>query len=431
MVIRRTFWGILFILVISLIGAIWFQPDVRIYSQIVFLLVLLIISSFIWTFFSLRGILLKRYARSFRQQLGQVFEERFEIINRLPIPRVYIEIRDLSEIPGIGGSKVIAWLPAKEIRNYIAYTYLSKRGEFTLGPTELYASDPFGLFSFTMNVPDDRCLLVLPHLFDLQSFPLPPGFLPGGRALRRKTSEVTPHAAGVREYMPGDSLNRIHWATTARRNKIMVKEFEQDPMADVWILLDGQSIIQASLHNGYTAPDIDQFWLLRNRIEITLPPDTFEYGVCIAASTAQYFIRRSLAVGFACAGQSLTVLSSERGERQLNKILEMLALLKCEGELPMLGLVEAQAPHLPRGSTVVLITSSVLDNIALSTDELVQRNLRPVVVLVDPSTFGSIYKTEKIAANLATRRIPYVIVSRGADIKQTLENGFSYIPRGY
>jgi hypothetical protein len=55
------------------------------------------------------------------------------------------------------------------------------------------------------------------------------GLLSGGEALRRRTHYVTTNASGVRDYAPGDSFSRIHWRSTARRNRLIVKEFELDP----------------------------------------------------------------------------------------------------------------------------------------------------------------------------------------------------------
>ncbi|MEZ4612148.1 MAG: DUF58 domain-containing protein [Caldilineaceae bacterium] len=49
---------------------------------------------------------------------------------------------------------------------------------------------------------------------------------------------MTTNAAGVRDYYPGDSLNRIHWPTTARMRRLMTKEFELIPRRDIWLYLD-------------------------------------------------------------------------------------------------------------------------------------------------------------------------------------------------
>ena len=75
-------------------------------------------------------------------------------------------------------------------------------------------------------------------------------------------------------------------------------------------------------------PPADRFWLWKNRYEFSLPTDTFEYSVSVAASIASYFLRQGLAVGMMSYGQISIALPAERGERQQTKILENLAFLK-------------------------------------------------------------------------------------------------------
>ena len=58
-------------------------------------------------------------------------------------------------------------------------------------------------------------------------------------------------------------MKRIHWPSTARRGRFMVKEFEQDPQADIWIFLDAQREVQASLP-GQPQPSYEEnLWLRR------------------------------------------------------------------------------------------------------------------------------------------------------------------------
>ena len=60
-------------------------------------------------------------------------------------------------------------------------------------------------------------------MLDLSEFDLPPGALPGDPRLRLRTPNVTPSAAGVREYAAGDAFSRIHWPTTARQRRYLVR----------------------------------------------------------------------------------------------------------------------------------------------------------------------------------------------------------------
>ncbi len=45
----------------------------------------------------------------------------------------------------------------------------------------------------------------------------------------------------VRHHVPGESLRRVHWPSTARQGTLMVKEFEDSPRDEVAVLLDGDA----------------------------------------------------------------------------------------------------------------------------------------------------------------------------------------------
>jgi len=424
MKVRETFWGIVFVLLIGFSGILTNSPNISIFKRLVYFCFLMGLLSSIWTYFSVKGFSLHRHGRGMRQQLGEVFEERFEVNNHYGLPRPWLEVRDESTLPGSGRSKVLSWIGARHQRTYSTYTLLTHRGYFHLGPTYLFSGDPFGVFSSTKKFESENSLLVLPYLVTLDDFPYPPGLLPGSKSLRHKTPEVAPHAAGVREYVPGDPLNRIHWPSTVRRDRLMVKEFEQEPQADIWIILNSQKIVHTAHPGNPDIPFADQFWLWTHRYQFELPNDTFEYGVTISASIGKYFIQIGKVVGFGSNCKNMVILPGERGERQFGKILETLSLLNYDGMLPMLGLVEAQAQHLPRGSVVILVTTSKDDSILASVNSLVRRDMHPVVIIVDIKSFGGEVEESKDYLRLKSRKIPVAIIEKGADIKNVLENGF-------
>ena len=390
----------------------------QIYYRLAYLWGILLGGSWLWSFLSLRGMLLRRTARALRAQVGQIFEERYDIDNPGRMPRVWLTIRDESPLPGSQGSRVYPLVEGRRGRSYVARTRLTQRGVFPLGPTILESGDPFGLFPVSRTMPAEDSLLVFPMLFDVRTFPSPPGVMPGGEALRRRTPQITPNAAGVREYGPGDPLSRIHWLSSARRDRLMSKEFELDPQAEVWIFLDAMADVQSFV--PYTPPMIEVENLRRMSSQIFLPPSTEEYAVSIAASLARYYLRQDRAVGFASAGQSVSVLPPDRSGRQLSKILEALAILRAEGDLPLRGLVEIQAQHLSRGSTVVFITPSMHEDVALAADYLLRRGLRPVAVLLDSASFNGPTGTDQVVAMLNYLHIPVRKVKNGDDLEAAL-----------
>lgn len=407
---------VLILLGVSLLaGAFTGQP---LYFRLSYLWGGLLLASYGMSRLALRGVRLRRTARNLRSQVGQVFEEHYELQNTSRLPRLWIEVKDESPLPGSHGSHVLTLIGGRESRTYLARTRLVERGIYPLGPTTISSGDLFGLFPVKRVIPNQETLLVYPMMVDVRSFPNPPGLLPGGEALRRRTPQITSNAAGVREYETGDPINRIHWVSTARRDRLMVKEFELDPLADVWIFVDASRSVQAS--KPYQRPEFDprDFW--RRKVKFDLPPSTLEYAVTVAASLARYYLQRSRAVGLAYADQSLRVLPSDRGGRQLGKILEALALVQAMSDLPLQSIVEAQARHLPRGSTTVLITPSTSDAVVRMVDLVVRRGLRPVVVLLDNASFGGYFSADRVAASLRAMNIPYCQVREGDDLASAL-----------
>lgn len=423
MVVRRPFIFLVGLVLAVLIGAYFANQDIRvIFFRVIVLLTAVGLVAVIWTLLSLRGIQVQRFSRINRQQVGQVFEERFEIQNSSRISHLWLEIDDLSEIRGKRGSKVLTNIFGRQRRSYFSRTLLTQRGSFALGPTVIGSGDPFGFFSKSREIPAEKSLIVLPYMVRLNHFPGPAGKLPGGRALRKKSLEVTPYAAGVREYNPGDPLSRIHWRTTARKDRLMVKEFEQDPHADVWIMLDSYKGVHVSIPEERQLAVEEPFWGLPQKVEQMLAPDTFEYAVSAAASIAGYYIGQGKSVGFASAGKFLNVIPAERSERQLAKILETLAFVRPVGDLPILGLIEGQAKQITRGSTVVLVTALNSDMLLLAVDVLLRRDLRPVVVLVDPGSFVTSIDIDPLVNQVRQYSEPVTVLRKGDDLQQALES---------
>ncbi len=434
LVLRKTFWVILGVFLFALLGgylipsgifpvpaSLQNQTTIRIFTRIAAISGGALVLGWLWTQFSLAGVLVRREARVLRHQVGQIFEERFRVINRLPVMRLWLEILDESELPGASGSRVLSLIGPRQQRTYVAYTLLNRRGAFRLGPTRISSGDPLGIFRKVVEIPGTQELIVLPYVANLHRFPSPLGQFPGGKAILQKATEVTPQAAGVREYLPGDALRSIHWPTSARKNRLMVKEFEQDPQADVWIILDAESRVHFSLSEKVAPPRIDQIWLRKNELVFNLPQDTFEYGVSAAGSIGAYYLKQGRSVGFICAGQAFVVLPAERGERQLNKILETLAFLKPNGNLPLLAVVDAEATQIPRASTIVLITPSIHPSMDLTIDTLLVRRMRPVLVHIDAHTFGANLSSEEFLERVSMKNIPVLRLRNNEPFTEALE----------
>jgi uncharacterized protein (DUF58 family) len=393
------------------------------YTHLLVVGILLVAGSWVWVAVLARSIRVTRKPEFSRGSVGDIFKEQYELVNGSRLPGMWVELYNEMPLPTAAGSRLLTRLRPLEKQTYVARTWLTRRGGFPIGPTVLRVSDPLGLFRRELTFPAERSLVILPMVFHIESFLAPPGLVTGGSVVRGKASDITPHASGIRDYVPGDPMKRIHWPSSARRGALMVKEFEQDPQAEVWLLLDAQRKVQ--YQKAYETPEMPLESLLFSRKpKLTLAPATLEYEISIAASLAHYFVAQGRAVGLATEDRAYNMLPAERSERQANKILETLAFVEGRGDLPISALAAAQARQLAQGSNVVLITPSISLDLAVVADDLQRRNLRPVVILLVAESFGGPSGSQKIAQQLMAQNVPVCLVYCDANLAQAL-SGFS------
>ena len=160
-----------------------------IYIRLLYLGGLLILLAWLLTTFALRGIKVERRARAQRGSVGDIFEEHFEIMNSSRIPKLWLEVNNGTNIPNSTGSRIVTLLRGRQKRIYTARTWLTSRGGFLLGPTTVTSGDPFGIFRVSRAFPARSSLVVLPMIFRVNEFLSPPGLLPGGKVIRRKSMD--------------------------------------------------------------------------------------------------------------------------------------------------------------------------------------------------------------------------------------------------
>jgi uncharacterized protein (DUF58 family) len=384
--IRRA-WLVLALALFCLVAALITGRDL--YYHLTYLFVAILLLAALWAGSATRGLRLSRYTRTSRAQVGRPFEEHFSLRNTSWLPKLWVAVRDGSDLLHHHAGRVIHNLRPHQAYGWTVRTLCERRGRFRLGPVVISSSDPLGLFEFQRSLPQTGSVVVYPATVPMQSFPDPSGYLPGGDALRRRTHHITTNASGVREYVPGDSFNRIHWRSTARRDQLIVKEFELDPLSDAWILLDMARYVHFKVavdEAELTLREREPWW---SRVEgFRLEPSTEEYAVTAAASVAEFFIRRRRAVGLVAYGQRREVVQADRDERQLAKILDTLAALRSEGEIPFSEVLSVEGSSLTRGTVVVAITPAVREEWVQTALYLDRIGLRVVTILVDAASFG-------------------------------------------
>jgi uncharacterized protein (DUF58 family) len=350
-----------------------------------------------------------------RTQVGENARERLTIQNLWPFPKLWVELRDHSDMP-LHGTGFVTYLPPRERRRWIARTPCTMRGKFTLGPTTLVSGDPFGIFQLEREVQGTSEILVYPQTTALPAFELPSAELPGGQDVKSRAYHVTPNVATIRDYQSGDSFNRIHWRSTARTGKLMVKEFELDPTAEAYLVLDMQERAQQ-----YAVPTRADRQDKRIR-EVRIAESTEEYGVQAAASITRRLLEQNRTVGLVSWGQHREVIPAERESRQLFKVLEALAVLRAHGAQPLAEVLAAESSRFGRNCTLVIITPSLDERWVVSLQQLIYRGTRAVVILVDPQSFGGWRDIQTIQGRLAELRVATYVYRQGQSLEDALRH---------
>ncbi len=368
----------------------------------------LLIGALIWSWVSVSWIRISRQTHARRAQVGKTLDEQFSVSNGGWLPKLWLEVRDHSTLPGHHASRVAPLLMPRARYSWTAHTMCTVRGEFTLGPITLLSGDPFGMFQTTRHIAATSTLLVYPAIVPIYDFAIPAGVMSGGDAQRQRAHFVTTNAAGVRDYVPGDSFNRIHWRSSARKDRLLVKEFELDPLSDVWMFLDLSA--QSLMERTYTVTGNEFF----------IPPSSEEYGVVVAASLAQYFLTKERTLGFLTYNPLRCLLQPDRGNRQLTRILETLAVAKSTGEIGFNELIALEGHHMARGATVILISADPTPSWVNEAHLLVRRSLRVVAILLDPASFGGTTAIDEQALLLEGSGATTYLVRNGDDISLAL-----------
>jgi uncharacterized protein (DUF58 family) len=354
------------------------------FYNLAYVLGLLLVGAFLWSWAAVNWLNIRRQTLAQRAQVGRSFDEQFIVTNRGWFPKLWLEVRDQSSLPGHRASHVVPTLLPKRRYRWTVETLCVQRGVFTLGPLTLNSGDPFGLFQFPRHIKAMGKVIVYPATVTVHEFASPIGRLTGGQAVRRRTYEVTTNAAGIRDYAPGDSLNRIHWKTSARRGKLYVKEFELDPLSDVWVFVDFD---RTSPVTSYAASNMVQAGGTGNWWQ--LPSNTEEYVVTCAASICEYYINQDRALGLVAYTPYRELIQPDRGDRQLSRILELLAVARSETAMSLRQMLAIDAGLIGRGNTLVVVTASLDPAWIQQAAILRRRGLYMVAVMVDPSSFGA------------------------------------------
>jgi uncharacterized protein (DUF58 family) len=343
---------------------------------------------YLWARWLARGLSFARRIRFGWVQVGDRLEEQFELRNESWVPALWIEIIDHSTVPGCPGGRG-SGVEGRSIVRWRESAVCARRGLFSIGPTTLMTGDPFGVFTVSQHYSESVSFLVLPPIIPLPGLKIFPGGRSGDDRPRADAPDHTVSASSVRAYVPGDSLRWVHWRTSARRDSLFVRHFDGVPSGDWWIVLDMDQCVQVGEGQDSTA----------------------EHGVILATSLADQGLRAKQAVGLVTQGQDLLWLPPKEGDYQRWEILRALALVS-PGATALSDLLAKEGSAFGQSVSLIIITPSVDGEWVESLVPLLRRGITPMVLLLDPVSFGGAGDVRGMVALLADLGIPHHVVTR-------------------
>ena len=355
--------------------------------------------AFIWTRYSLAGIAFSRRVESDKLQVGDEIRELIRLENRSALPKLYIEIEDRSSIATHISNRV-AGMGSHSAREWSTTSLARVRGHHQLGPVVIRSGDPLGLFRKERRLAGAIDLTIYPLIVNLNTYTPVSMLQSGGGVVQRRSTVPTAAVGGIRDYTIGDSINRISWTATARTGKLMVKEFEIDPTADLWIVLD----LLATQTELVTATD----WDLQSDDKLQWLGNSFEYRLMLTGSLVRRTLELGRSVGMMINSPQPVILPPERSDRQYVRILEHLASLDPVDHASLEELLIQVHHRFNRDSAVIVVTSHPTPKTIDLLGELRRRTISPEIVVVEPTDSGEIAHDEYDS----TYRVPIYRMSR-------------------
>ena len=175
-----------------------------------------------------------------------------------------------------------------------------RRGRVELAGLTLARTDPLGLVRGVKRLRAEGAVIALPRRYRLPALALPGQrrYQQGGVALATSVGD-SEEFIGLREYRPGDPLQKIHWKSFARTGVPIVKEFQDEFFERHALVLDTAS------RSGEDA--------------------AFEEAVAVAASFVYAIDTRECLLDLLFIGGEVRTYTAGRGQMQVSHMLEVLA----------------------------------------------------------------------------------------------------------
>ncbi|MFC5471647.1 DUF58 domain-containing protein [Cohnella suwonensis] len=278
-----------------------------------------------------------------------------------PLPYVIVRERLVRSTGGDAQLYEMSFVPDYRRRGEVKFeTAPLRRGRYEFQGTDCSTRDIFGLFEHRGSFSQPMKIQVLPRTVPLKDWRL---FRRSQRGVFQHTfnslwARETTQIDGVREYIHGDRLSRIHWNATAKTGQWKSKEFEREALPRVLFVLDRNEASYGSA-------------------------DHFELAVSVAASLLELTIAKGMPIGFASSGASSRWFGEGRSYVTRDEVFQHLVDVEADGKQSLGEVLVQVAERYEPGIHVVVIGPSKDDRTVAAMQALEGKRMIPSIVHID------------------------------------------------
>ncbi len=330
---------LLYIFVLVLACAFVYLYSGKVVYMALYSVILVPIFSFLITYFLKSKIIITQTIDSDLIMKGQEIHYRVEIENKSRLTFTGVRVVFADKKFGLIADEVhdqYANLePQKSLNKDFQVTF-QYRGNYEIGIQFIEIKDFLGLFRFRCVVKDKLSAMVYPRIVEINSFPLSQNLLARSQSNLDIQEEDYTTVSDIRKYQPTDSYKKIHWKLTAKKNELIVKNYQATAANGIALLLD-------LCNHGKVK---------RDAVEVE------DKTVETAISLVNYCLKRRIQVEYVYSYSDL-MKTTASSISEFNNLYALAAAAVFQDGLPIDGLLREYLNQQDDFTNVVILTSSV------------------------------------------------------------------------
>ncbi|MBD2872505.1 DUF58 domain-containing protein [Paenibacillus arenilitoris] len=234
-----------------------------------------------------------------------------------------------------------------------------QRGEYRFTHTECLSYDVFGLFEHAGQFGSETVFSVLPQTVPLRQWHgVQRGIRgPYSHAIASRSAKETTQINGVREYLYGDRLSRVHWNATAKTGEWKSKAFERESLPRTLVVLDRHQAAYGEDAAG-----------------------RFELAVSAAASLLENGLKEDTAMGLLSVGETMTMIAPKSGIEQRNMTMKHLTFVDADAARPLYASLQLADSMLEPGCFAIVISPDTGADTIRSMEWLSRKGILPCLL---------------------------------------------------